>query len=130
MSVKKYKDWRSWWDGLRTAALKAGATSVVTNLSVLMTTNAVSSMNIPGIQNVGENWKTFLIGLLFQFAIHTAYATALYVQNKPDADIVTVTEDTTHIKRDAETGVVTEAGSSKTTTITPVQPPPTSEIKP
>lgn len=120
MSVVKYKDWGAWWDGLRTAALKAGATSIVTNLSVLMTTNAVSSMNIPGIQNVGENWKTFCIGLLFQFLIHTAYATALYVQNKPDADVVTETVDTTHVTRDANTGAVTEVGSSsKTTTVTP-----------
>ncbi|MDE2100609.1 MAG: hypothetical protein KGL39_25420 [Patescibacteria group bacterium] len=93
--TQKYKDWGTWWDGLRTASLKAGATSIVTNLSVLVTTNTVSSLNIPYIQNVGENWKTFCIGLLFQFMLHTVYAAAKYVMDKPDADVVTVTTETT-----------------------------------
>ena len=119
--TRKYKDWGTWWDGLRTASLKAGATSIVTNLSVLVTTNTVSSLNIPGIQNVGENWKTFLIGLLFQFLLHTAYAAAIYVQNKPDADVVVETVETTHVTKDELTGATT-LGSSKTTTVTPVQP--------
>lgn len=122
MIVTKYRDWHGWWAGLRTAAMKAGATSVVTNLSVLVTTNTVSSLNIPGIQDVGENWKTFLIGLVFQFMLHTVYAMALYVQANPDANTVTTTEDTTHIKRDAVTGNVTEAGTSKTITVSSTTP--------
>jgi len=119
MSIHKFKDWSGWLDGLRTSAIKAGATSVVTNLTVFTTTNTVSSMNIPGIQNTGEHWKSALIGLVAQFLLHTVYAAAVYVQANPDAQVVTETCETTHITKD-QTGAVTEVGSSKTVTTTPV----------
>lgn len=121
MSIHKFKDWSSWWDGLRTSMLKAGATSVVTNLTVFTTTNTVSAMNIPGVTQTGEGWKTALIGLLAQFILHTVYAAAQYVQTNPDAPVVTEVCETTHIAKDPDTGKVTEVGSSKTTTTTPVE---------
>ena len=121
MSVKQLKDWSSWWDGLRTSMMKAGATSVTTNLTVFMTTNGVSSLNIPGMTNTGEGWRTALIALVAQFLLHTIYAAALYVQNNPDAQTITI--DTTFTSKNQKTGVeVTQA--STTTTTTPVDKTP------
>jgi len=99
MSIKKYKDWAAWRDGLRTAVMKAGATSVVTNLSVLVSTNVVSSLQIPGITNTGEGWRTFVIGVVAQFMLHTVYAAAQYVQANPTAVEVTEEVDTQQIKK-------------------------------
>lgn len=94
MSIKKIKDWSSWWDGLRTSMVKAGATSLVTNLTVFMTTNAVNSMGIPGLGGSGENWKTLCIGLVAQFGLHTLFAAAQYVQANPDAPVIVEQVDT------------------------------------
>ena len=115
----RYTDWQSWWDGLRTNMMKAGATSIATNLSVLASTNVVSSFQIPGLGGVGENWKTFLVGLCAQFVLHTVSAAAVYIQaNQPQ--VITETIDTTHITKSPD-GSVT-AGSSSVTTTTPVAP--------
>lgn len=120
MSTKQMRDWKGWLDGLRTNVLKAGATSIVTNLSVLASTNTVAAMGIPSLRDAGENWKTFLIGLVAQFIIHSLYAAALYVQSNPDAPMITQTVDTTFISKAADGSGVTQS-STKTTT-TPVAP--------
>lgn len=99
MSIKKYQDWAAWRDGLRTAMLKAGATSITTNLAVFGSTNIVSAAQIPGMTGTGENWKTFLVGLLAQFVLHTLYAAAQYVQNNPSAATVTEEVDTQQIPK-------------------------------
>jgi len=124
MSIKKFKDWSSWWEGLRTSMIKAGATSVVTNLTVFTTTNTVNSIGIPGFSDSGEHWKTALIGLCAQFILHTVYAAATYVQANPDAQVVTEETNTTHIVKNDD-GSTLETGASKTikTTVTPVEPP-------
>lgn len=123
MSIKKFKDWPSWWDGLRTSMIKAGATSLVTNLTVFTTTNTVNSMGIPGLANSGENWRTLCIGLIAQFGLHTIYAAATYIQANPDAQVVTEVIDTTHIVKNDD-GSTLETGASTTTktTVTPVEP--------
>lgn len=124
MSIKKFKDWSSWWDGLRTSMIKAGATSLVTNLTVFTTTNTVNSIGIPGLDGSGENWKTLVIGLVAQFVLHTVFAAAQYIQANPDAPVVTETVETTFVAKSADGGTVTQG--SKTTTETPV----TTETKP
>lgn len=125
MATRKFRDWSSWWDGLRTQSVKAGATSLVTNLTLFMSTNAVAALPIDALKTSGENWKTLCIGLVAQFGLHTLLAAAQYIQNNPDAQIITETVDTQHIVRDAKTGIVTEAGSSTTVTVKPtiVEPP-------
>jgi hypothetical protein len=116
MSTKQLKNWSIWWDGLRTAMIKAGATSITTNLSVLASTNTISNMGIPGFTHIGEDKKTFLVALLVQFIVHTAYAAAMYLQNNPDAPVTTVTEDTTFIAKSATGNTVTQSSSTVTTT--------------
>lgn len=89
MTIRKYKDWAGWRDGLRSTAMKSGAASIVTQLTTLLGSNAVDSMHIPGLEGIGMGWKTFLVNIVVQFVIHTAYASAQYVQNKPDPDVIT-----------------------------------------
>ena len=122
MSIQQLKDWKTWWDGLRTAALKAGATSITTNLAVLASTNTVSNMGIPGFTHVGEGIKTFLVGLLAQFALHTVYAIAQYVQANPDAATITQEVNTAMFTKDPK-GNVTQQTSSTTTIVEPPKTP-------
>lgn len=118
MAIKKYRDWKGWLDGMRSKAFKAGAESLVTNLSALVGTNGVASMGIPGLNDLGMNWKQALFTCLLQFVLRVGFAAALYVQNKPDPDMITEVIETQHITRDDAAGT-TEIGSSKTTTTTP-----------
>lgn len=119
MSTKQYRDWSTWWDGLRTSMVKAGATSIVTNLTVLVSSNTVNSFGIPGMQNSGESLKTFLIGLIGQFLLHTAFAAAQYVQSNPNAKLITQQVDTTFTSKNPVTGSEVKQ-SSTTITTTPV----------
>ncbi|HWH79141.1 MAG TPA: hypothetical protein VNT76_17285 [Candidatus Binatus sp.] len=90
MSIKKFKDWSSWWDGLRSVIMRTGATAILTQLTTLVGTNSVANMKIPGLADIGIGWKTALASLGIQFVIHTAIAAAKYVQDKPDPDIIEV----------------------------------------
>lgn len=120
MAIKKYRDWKGWWDGMRSKAFKAGAESLTTNIGALIGTNGVASMGIPGLSDLGMNWKTAIFTCLLQFALRVGYSAALYVQNKPDPDMITETVETTHITRNEAAGTV-ETGSSKTVTTTPIE---------
>lgn len=108
MSIHKYKDWSGWWDGLRSCVMRTGATAIVTQLTALIGTNGVAHLGIPGLTDIGINYKTALAQLLIQFAIHTALAASTYVMNKPDPDVITETCETTV--------------TSKTVTTTPAVP--------
>lgn len=88
MPVHKYKDWSAWWDGLRSKAMRAGAESVATNLTGLIGSNGIANMGIEAFKDMGMNWKTFLLFLVVQFGIRVGLSAALYVQNKPDPDVV------------------------------------------
>jgi hypothetical protein len=127
MATRTLKDWSSWRDGLRSCVMRAAATSVVTQLTTLMGTNAVSSMNIPGLQNIALQWKTALVALVVQFLFHSLFAAASYIQNNPDPPTVTETVDTTFQAKAADGSTV--AQKSTTTTTTPVDPA-TTVIKP
>lgn len=87
MSIHKYKDWRGWWDGLRSKAMKAGAEAIVTNVSGLFLTNGVAA-TIPALHPVGMSWETAVATTLVQFIVRIVVAAATYIQNKPDPDIV------------------------------------------
>jgi hypothetical protein len=107
-TIKKIKDWRGWWDGLRSKAVKAGCESLATNLTAMLSTNGVANMHIPGMEGIGMTWKTALATALVQFFLRTAAAAVSYVSNKPDPDI---------IEQSFETEIVSK----------PVSKPPTQE---
>jgi hypothetical protein len=99
MAIKKYTDWRGWLDGLRSKAMKAGAESLVTNLSAMLATNGVASMGIPHLQDIGMSWKTALATMFIQFTLRAGLAAAQYVAAKPDPDVVQEEVDTTQITK-------------------------------
>lgn len=86
MSIHKLRNWSSWWDGLRTKALQAGAESIVTNVTAMIGSNGVASM-VPALHDYALSWHTALITTGTQFILRTVLAAAKYVQEKPDADI-------------------------------------------
>lgn len=115
-----HKDWSGWLAGLRSKALKAGAESIVTNITAMLGTNGVAAMGIPHLTDIGMSWKTAVATMLIQFTLRTVLAAAMYVEAKPDPDVITETVETQHITKDSVSGV-TEVGSSKTTTTTPIE---------
>jgi hypothetical protein len=112
MSVKKYTDWGTWWDGLRTNLLKC----IGTTGTAWLGSNGLAASGIPGMTGIGLNWEQ-AIGL---FGVHIAAEIFLYLKNN-QPQVITETIETAHITRDEITGSV-ETGSSKTVTTTPVDP--------
>lgn len=108
---KRYTDWRTWWDGLRTNLIKCIGTTGTSWIG----SNAIASTGINGLETVGLDWRQ-AIGL---FSVHIAFEVFTYMKNNQPTVIVETVE-TTHIRKDPATGVVDE-GSSKKTTITPIQ---------
>lgn len=118
MATRNIKDWASWRDGLRSCVMRAGATAVVTQLTALGGTNAVASMQIPGLGDIALHWKTALVSLIIQFCFHSAFAAFSYIQQNPDPKVITETVDTTYQSKTVDGKTVLQA--SKTTTTTPV----------
>lgn len=121
MAIRKLKDWKGWWEGLRSKAFKAGAESLVTNIGALLGTNGVANLGIPGLADLGMNWKQALFTCIIQFVLRVLYAASQYVANKPDPDTVTEEYETSLVTKDSQGNVLSEA-TSKTVTTTPVQP--------
>lgn len=121
--VIKKADWRDWWDGMRSKAMKAGAESLTTNIGALFTTNGLANMQIPGLSDIGMSWKTAIATCLIQFTLRVVYAAAQYVSQKPDPDVITETVETQHFTRNPSTGAITGVGSSISVTTTPVDKP-------
>lgn len=97
MSIKKYTDWRTWWDGLRTNLIKCIGTTGTSWLG----SNAIGA-TVPSLSMVSLNWEQAL-GL---FAVHIGIEVFSYMKtNQP----IVITET-----------VVNQ--SSSTTTVTPVTP--------
>ena len=115
MSLKKYQDWRGWWEGLRSKMMKAGAEALATNITAMLGTNGVASMGIPGLGDIAMGWKTAVATTLIQFTLRTVLAAVLYIQTKPDPDLV-----------ERESNSDPEAFTKNNTAATPPQP----EIKP
>lgn len=83
MSIKKYTDWRSWWEGLRTNLFKCIGTTGTSWLG----SNAIASAGVPGLGNIGLNWKQ-AVGL---FAVHIGLEIFSYLKdNQPKV----ITEET------------------------------------
>ena len=105
MAIKKFKDWRGWWEGLRINLTKTIGTTGVTFLG----TNGVDAI---GLHGVGMNWRTALA----QFGVHCAFEIFTYLKDKPDAPVVSVEVDTETITKPKppgqETGAPTDAGAA------------------
>lgn len=101
MSIKKLKDWKGWFDGLRSVAMKAGAEAVFTNLSGLIATNGVAA-TIPALDGLRLHWQTAILTTVVQFGIRTGVAAAKYVMDKPDPDLVEVEIPTVFISKPTE----------------------------
>lgn len=99
MPIRKIQDWRGWLDGLRSKAVKAGAESLATNLTAMLSTNGVANMHIPGLEGIGMTWKTAVATMLIQFTLRTMAAAAIYVQEKPDPDVIEEKTDTVVISK-------------------------------
>lgn len=100
--IRKYKDWRGWWDGLRSKAMKAGGESIATNLTALLATNGVANLGIESLKDVAMGWKTALATLFIQFALRTGVAAAQYVAAKPDPDVLTEETKTEFLDKPTE----------------------------
>lgn len=84
--IKKYRDWRGWFDGLRSAAMKAGAVSLATNIAAILGSNGVAAM-VPTLNDFVLTWKAALFTTTFQFVMHAIGAAAQYIAAKPDPEI-------------------------------------------
>lgn len=116
MPIKKYTDWRTWWDGLRTNLMKCLGTTG----SAWLITNGVSATGIPGTAVLAIAWQS---ALAF-FLCHLAKEVFDYMaKNQPV--VITEEVETTHFAKDAAGNV--SGGSSKTTTTTPVETTPKNE---
>ena len=114
--IRKFTDWSSWWDGLRTNLFKCIGTTGTSWLG----SDAIANIGIPQLSNLGLNWKQ-AVGL---FAVHIGFEVFTYMKNVQPA-VITETVDTTfHVQKPDGTTV---AQSSTTTTTTPAEPakPPT-----
>ena len=100
MPLKKFTDWGTWWDGLRSNLIKCIGTTGASWLG----SNAVANIGIPGMSNLGINWKQ-AIGL---FGVHIGIEVFAYMRdNQPK--VITETIETTLTK-------------TTTTTPSPAQP--------
>lgn len=109
MSTKRYTDWRTWWDGLRTNVMKCiGATG-----TSWLGSNAVDTVSIPHMPHIGLNWEQ-ACGL---FGVHIAIEVFSYMKdNQPK--VVTEQTDTLFLTKKPSGEVV--SASSSTTVTTPV----------
>jgi hypothetical protein len=98
MSIRKLKDWRGWWDGMRSAVMKAGAGAIMTNTATLIGTNGVAA-TIPQLDSIRMHWQTALCAIGVQFGMHVLYAGAKYVFEKPDPDVVEQEFATEHVTK-------------------------------
>lgn len=89
-TVKKYTDWRTWWDGLRTNIMKC----IGTTGTAWLITNGISVSGIPGTSHMGVDWRS---GLGF-FAAHLGKEIFDYMQaNQPK--VITEETNTTTITK-------------------------------
>lgn len=110
--LKKYTDWRTWWDGLRTNLMKCAGTTGTSWLG----SNAVGA-TIPALSDIKMNWHQ-AIGL---FGVHMGIEIFAYMRdNQPK--VITETIETSFESKDEAGKTIVQA--SKTTTETPVTKSP------
>ena len=109
MPTKKYTDWRTWWDGLRTNLIKCLGTTG----SAFMVSNGIAA-TVPNMQDIAIGWKS---AILF-FMAHMGKEFFDYVKdNQPK--VITETVETSFVAKSTDGSTVTQG--SKTTTETPTE---------
>lgn len=109
MPTKKYTDWRTWWDGLRTNLFKC----IGTTGTAWLGTNAAAGAGVP-IQ--GLDWEQAAT----MFGVHVLFELFLYMRdNQPK--VVTEIYETEFNKQNADGSTISQA--NKTTTETPIEKP-------
>lgn len=88
MAIKKYLDWRGWFEGLYLNWIK----NLTATLIALGSTNAAQALGVP---HIGLNWQQ-AGGVL---ASVTFWEIIKYLQNKPKPETVTETVDTQMINK-------------------------------
>ena len=83
MSVKKYLDWRGYFEGLYLSWIK----TVTTTLLTFLGTNAAEHM---GLKGIGLDWKQALSML----GVITLMEVLKYLQAKPKPETITVETNT------------------------------------
>jgi len=97
MSIKKYLDWKGYFEGLYLSWIK----NVTNTLIILGGSNAAEAMGPEALKGVGLGWKqacSVLIGVTFWEVIK-------YINAKPKPDTITENVDTTIITRKEDTNV-------------------------
>lgn len=90
MSIKRYTDWSTWWDGLRTNLIKCIGTTGTSWLG----SNVIDSVGIPNMPHIGLNWEQ-AIGL---FAVHIGLEVFTYMKNS-QPKVITEEVETTIITK-------------------------------
>lgn len=111
--IKKYTDWRTWWDGLRTNIIKCLGTTGIAFIG----TNALAGMHAP---IHGIDWEQ--AGAMF--AVHVAFEAFSYMKDF-QPQVVVETVDTQRFTKDPATGAVTSESTHTTTSTPPLTPPTT-----
>lgn len=92
MSIKKYLDWKGYFEGLYLSWIK----NLTNTLIILGGSNAVEAM---GLKGVGLDWKqacSVLVGVTF-------WEVVKYINAKPKPETITENVDTTIITKSNET---------------------------
>ena len=108
MAMRKYTDWRTWFDGLRKNLFKCIGTTGVSWLG----TNAASGCGLP---INGISWKQALT----MFGVHVGFEIFTYMRDVQPPE-VTETVETAYTSKAPDGATITQA--SKTVTTTPVDP--------
>jgi hypothetical protein len=112
MGVKKYTDWASYWDGLRTNLFKCIGTTGVAYLG----TNAIAGATKDAAYGISWNQA------LSFFGVHLAFEVFNYLKNN-QPQVITETVDTSFSSKNPVTGAEVVQSSTKTT-VTPVADAP------
>ena len=104
MSVKKYTDWRTWWDGLRTNIMKCIGTTGIAYFG----TNAAAGAGVP---IKGIDWEQ--AGTMF--LVHIAFEVFTYMRdNQPK--VIIEQSDTTFTSKSPSGATVEQTRSTTITT--------------
>lgn len=83
MPIKKFKDWRGWFEGLRKNIFKCIGTTGTSWLG----SNGLEQVGIHGIGlNLEQAGGLFVVHILFEIFS--------YLKDKPDADVIEVSTET------------------------------------
>ena len=115
MALRKYTDWRSWWQGLQTNLIKC----IGTTGTAWLGSNAVASTGIPFASNIGMNYKQ-AIGL---FAVHIGIEVFAYMKNVQPQVITETVETATKVSSPDGSEVSQSSKITTTTPVPPAQPP-------